>query len=164
SGASLKLTILNPKGRLWTLVAGGGASVVYADTIADSWGASELANYGEYSGNPSTEETYLYTKTILDLMTREKQADNQSKVLIIGGAIANFTDVSKTFDGIIKAFEEYAPKMRKIGINIFVRRGGPNYEIGLKKIHQTAMALDLPIDVHGPKTHLTDIVRLAQKV
>lgn len=29
SGASLKLTILNPKGRIWTMVAGGGASVVY---------------------------------------------------------------------------------------------------------------------------------------
>lgn len=29
SGASLKLTLLNPKGRIWTMVAGGGASVVY---------------------------------------------------------------------------------------------------------------------------------------
>jgi len=29
SGASLKLTILNPRGRIWTMVAGGGASVVY---------------------------------------------------------------------------------------------------------------------------------------
>ena len=29
SGASLKLTILNSKGRIWTMVAGGGASVVY---------------------------------------------------------------------------------------------------------------------------------------
>ncbi len=29
SGASLKLTILNPKGRIWTMVAGGGASVIY---------------------------------------------------------------------------------------------------------------------------------------
>jgi len=35
SGASLKLTVLNPMGRIWTMVAGGGASVVYADTIAD---------------------------------------------------------------------------------------------------------------------------------
>ena len=30
SGASLKLTILNPVGRIWTMVAGGGASVIYA--------------------------------------------------------------------------------------------------------------------------------------
>lgn len=35
TGASLKLTILNAKGRIWTMVAGGGASVVYADTITD---------------------------------------------------------------------------------------------------------------------------------
>ncbi len=32
SGASLKLTILNHSGRIWTMVAGGGASVVFADT------------------------------------------------------------------------------------------------------------------------------------
>ena len=30
TGASLKLTILNHTGRVWTMVAGGGAAVVYA--------------------------------------------------------------------------------------------------------------------------------------
>lgn len=30
SGASLKLTVLNRAGRIWTMVAGGGASVIYA--------------------------------------------------------------------------------------------------------------------------------------
>ena len=29
SGASLKLTVLNKTGRIWTMVAGGGASVIY---------------------------------------------------------------------------------------------------------------------------------------
>ena len=29
TGASLKLTVLNAKGRIWTMVAGGGASVIY---------------------------------------------------------------------------------------------------------------------------------------
>ena len=99
SGASLKLTILNPKGRIWTLDAGGGASVVYADTISDLSGIDEMSNYGEYSGNPSTEETHFYAKTILDLMTKTPHKEN--KILIIGGAIANFTDVAKTFKGII---------------------------------------------------------------
>lgn len=46
TGASLKLTVLNPNGRIWTLVAGGGASVVYADAIASAGFADELANYG----------------------------------------------------------------------------------------------------------------------
>ena len=69
SGASLKLTILNRTGRIWTMVAGGGASVIYSDTICDLGAASELANYGEYSGAPSEQQTYEYAKTILSLMT-----------------------------------------------------------------------------------------------
>ena len=100
SGASLKLTILNPKGRVWTMVAGGGASVIYTDTIVDLGYGQELANYGEYSGNPTTSETYQYAKTILDLMTREKDPQGRPKFLLIGGGIANFTDVAKTFTGI----------------------------------------------------------------
>ena len=32
------------------MIAGGGASVIYADTIVDLGGGAELANYGEYSG------------------------------------------------------------------------------------------------------------------
>lgn len=35
TGASLKFTVLNPKGRVWLMVAGGGASVIYTDTVAD---------------------------------------------------------------------------------------------------------------------------------
>jgi ATP-citrate lyase beta-subunit len=162
SGASLKLTILNPKGRIWTLVAGGGASVVYADTIADlAGGVEELANYGEYSGGPTTDETRFYTETVLDLMTREKDPKGRDKILIIGGAIANFTDVAKTFTGIIQAFEKYADKMKDVGVRIYVRRGGPNYEKGLKDIKEAAERLGLPIEVYGPETHITDIVRMA---
>jgi succinyl-CoA synthetase beta subunit len=41
------------------MVAGGGASVVYSDTICDLGGASELANYGEYSGAPRLVSKYM---------------------------------------------------------------------------------------------------------
>ena len=58
-----------------------------SDTICDLGGASELANYGEYSGAPSEQQTYEYAKTILRLMLKEKQR----KVLIIVGGIAKFT-------------------------------------------------------------------------
>ena len=37
SGASLKLTILNANGRIWTMVAGGGASVIYAYVLTVAW-------------------------------------------------------------------------------------------------------------------------------
>jgi ATP-citrate lyase beta-subunit len=162
SGASLKLTILNPMGRIWTMVAGGGASVVYADTIADLSGdVSVLANYGEYSGGPTTSETKFYADTIFDLMTRFEDPKGKDKILIIGGAIANFTDDAKTFKGIIQSLEEYAEKLRNIGVKIYVRRGGPNYEKGLKNIKETADKLGLYMEVYGPDTHVTDIVRMA---
>jgi len=40
------------------------------DTICDMGGAAELANYGEYSGAPSEQQTYDYAKTILSLMCK----------------------------------------------------------------------------------------------
>jgi len=161
TGASLKLTLLKPEARIWTMVAGGGASVVYADTIADMAGIDDLANYGEYSGGPTTGETKFYAETLFDLMTRESDPSGRGKVLIIGGAIANFTDVAKTFTGIIQAFEEYQDKLKAVDTKIYVRRGGPNYEKGLKDIKEAADRMGLYIEVYGPETHVTDIVRMA---
>lgn len=159
SGASLKLTILNPKGRVWTMVAGGGASVIYSDTVCDLGFGTELANYGEYSGDPSRDLTYQYAKTLLDLMTREK--DPKGKVLLIGGGIANFTDVAATFTGIIQALTEYKKKLIDNKVKIYVRRGGPNYQEGLAKMRALGETLGVPIDVYGPETHMTKIVSLA---
>jgi len=161
TGASLKLTILNPKGRIWTMVAGGGASVIYADTICDLGFAGELANYGEYSGDPSTEDTYEYTKTVLDLMTREKDPQGRTKYLLIGGGIANFTDVAKTFKGVVMALEDYRERLRNTGVEIYVRRGGPNYEEGLRIMRGLGERLGVPIHVYGPETHMTRIVSMA---
>jgi len=49
----------------------------YRDTICDLGGASELANYGEYSGAPSEQQTYEYAKTLLALMTEQKHPDGE---------------------------------------------------------------------------------------
>ncbi|XP_011301550.1 ATP-citrate synthase [Fopius arisanus] len=159
SGASLKLTILNPKGRIWTMVAGGGASVIYSDTICDLGGASELANYGEYSGAPSEQQTYEYAKTILSLMTKDKHPEG--KILIIGGGIANFTNVAATFKGIVKSLQEFQPKLVEHDIRIFVRRAGPNYQEGLRIIREVGRRLAIPINVFGPETHMTAICAMA---
>lgn len=159
TGASLKLTILNHTGRIWTMVAGGGASVVYADTIADLGFGHELANYGEYSGAPSEAHTYQYAKTILDLMTR--QYDDRGKVLIIGGGIANFTDVAMTFKGIIRAINEFQHKLKEHKVHIWVRRGGPNYQEGLQLLRDVGEHTGVPIEVFGPETHIVAIVPMA---
>lgn len=163
TGASLKLNVLNPRGRIWNLVAGGGASVIYADTVVDLGLADELANYGEYSGDPSMEDTYEYTRVVLDLMTREKDPEGRPKFLLIGGGIANFTDVASTFTGIIKALEEYADRLKSVDARILVRRGGPNYEAGLANMRALGERLQLPIRVYGPETHMTKIVRMVQE-
>ncbi len=161
SGASLKLTILNPQGRIWNILSGGGASIIYLDTISNLGKQQEIANYGEYGGNPTTEESYQYAKTILDLMTGEFHP--QGKVLIIGGAIANFTDVEKTFIGIIKALREYQEKLRQGKVSIFVRRGGPNYEQGLKLMEQAGKEMNIPLQVQGPSTPMVEVVGKAME-
>uniref|UniRef100_A0A671T382 ATP-citrate synthase n=1 Tax=Sinocyclocheilus anshuiensis TaxID=1608454 RepID=A0A671T382_9TELE len=159
SGASLKLTLLNPRGRIWTMVAGGGASVVYSDTICDLGGVNELANYGEYSGAPSEQQTYDYAKTILSLMTREKHPNG--KVLIIGGSIANFTNVAATFKGIVRAIKDYQDPLKEHEVTIFVRRGGPNYQEGLRVMGEVGKTTGIPIHVFGTETHMTAIVGMA---
>ena len=160
TGASLKLTVLNAAGRIWTMVAGGGASVVYSDAIAAHGFAHELANYGEYSGAPTETQTFEYAKTLLDLMTRgEPHPDG--KLLIIGGGIANFTNVAATFKGIIRALKQFKPLLVKHQVRIFVRRGGPNYQEGLRAMRLLGEELGVPIQVYGPETHITDIVPLA---
>ncbi len=127
--ASLVLKVLNPDGNLFLLLSGGGASVVILDEIASLADKDIIGNYGEYSGNPNEEDTYLYTKQVVQLMLNSK-ADK--KVLLIAGGVANFTDVAKTFKGVIRALDENIDELKKQGIKVVVRRGGPNQEQGLK--------------------------------
>ncbi|KAK9769941.1 putative ATP-citrate synthase [Seiridium cardinale] len=160
TGASLKLTVLNPNGRIWTLVAGGGASVVYADAIASAGFADDLANYGEYSGAPTESQTYHYARTVLDLLLRAP-LDNKGKVLFIGGGIANFTNVASTFKGVIRALREYAKQLNEHNVQIWVRRAGPNYQEGLKNMKAATQELGLQAKIFGPEMHVSGIVPLA---
>ncbi|MBN2229444.1 MAG: ATPase [Candidatus Thorarchaeota archaeon] len=161
TGSSLKLTILNRKGRVWTMVAGGGASVIYADTIVDLGFGNELANYGEYSGNPTREHTELYAQTIIDLMTEKPDPKNRPKFLLIGGGIANFTDVKATFQGIVSALRKSAQKLKDANVRIYVRRGGPNETEGLELMRDVGKEIGVPIEVYDRYTHMTRIVPLA---
>lgn len=160
TGASLKLTILNASGRIWTLVAGGGASVVYADAIASCGFASELANYGEYSGAPSETQTYEYAKTVFELMTRGAPHPD-GKILFIGGGIANFTNVASTFKGIIRALVTFQSSFHNHKVKVYVRRAGPNWQEGLRAIKACGEEIQIPMQVYGPEMHVSGIVPLA---
>ena len=60
-------------------------SSLVSDTICDLGGSKELANYGEYSGAPSTSQTFDYAKTILTLMTKEMHPDGKGAILLQHG-------------------------------------------------------------------------------
>lgn len=159
TSASLKFTVLNPKGRIWTMVAGGGASVIYADTVGDLGYASELGNYAEYSGAPNEEEVLNYSRVVLDCATADP--DGRKRALLIGGGIANFTDVATTFNGIIRALREKESKLKASRMHIYVRRGGPNYQSGLAKMRKLGAELGVPIEVYGPEATMTGICKQA---
>ncbi|KAJ7943668.1 ATP-citrate synthase alpha chain protein [Quillaja saponaria] len=159
TSASLKFTVLNPKGRIWTMVAGGGASVIYADTVGDLGFASELGNYAEYSGAPKEDEVLQYARVVIDCATADP--DGRKRALVIGGGIANFTDVAATFNGIIRALKEKESKLKAARMHIYVRRGGPNYQRGLAKMRALGDEIGIPIEVYGPEETMTGICKQA---
>ncbi len=150
--AALSLKVLNPNGSLFFLLSGGGGSIVIADEVAARGQGAQLGNYGEYSGGPTREETYLYAKEVLELMLG---STSKKKALIIAGGVANFTDIKQTFAGIIDALIEASPKMRKQGMKVFVRRGGPNEAAGLKAMEEFLKKEELFGSVYGSNTIIT---------
>lgn len=160
SGASLKFKILNPNGRIWLLTSGGGGSVIFADTVGDLGFHTEIANYSDYSGNPNTDETREFCDLMFEEMLKSK---TKRKVLIIGGGIANFTDVAKTFTGVAQAIEKHAKKFKQQKVKVFIRRGGPNYKAGLENMKTLGNTSGIEIEAYGPEMYMTEVVKLALK-
>jgi ATP-citrate lyase beta-subunit len=69
--------------------------------------------------------------------------------------VANFTDIAKTFAGVIKAIDEVKDELKVQNVKVFVRRGGPNQEIGLAKMEALLTRANLLGAVHDPATPLT---------
>lgn len=141
-----------PGGTVALLPAGGGASVFYSDAVVNLGGT--LANYAEYSGDPPAWAVEALTDKVCSLPG--------IKHIIVGGAIANFTDVKATFTGIIAAFRKAKSEGKLAGVKIWVRRGGPNEAVGLDSMRRLA---DEGFDIHvyDRYTPLTDIVKFALK-
>ena len=53
--------------------------------------------------------------------------------------------------------------MKKAGIRIYVRRGGPNYQAGLKMMRELGKETGIPVEAFGPETHMTKVVPMAMK-
>jgi len=149
SPASFAFQTINPDGSLFVLLSGGGASVTVCDEIYSAGYGKELANYGEYSGNPTEEEAYIYTAAVLRSLLESKAP---KKALFIGGAVANFTDIAKTFAGLTKAIDEYGEQLKAQQVRVVVRRGGPNQEKGLENIRKILEKYNLAAAVFNQTT------------
>lgn len=158
SPSSFSFEVLNPDGSIFLLLSGGGASLVTADEVYQQGKGEMLANYGEYSGNPNMEETYIYTKNVLEQLLLSK---SPKKALIIAGGVANFTDIRITFRGIVRAIGEVSEKLREQNVKVFVRRGGPHQEEGLRLMNDFLEKEGLLGEIHGPEMVLTEIVKPA---
>ncbi len=155
SPASFNLEVINPDGAIFLLLSGGGASVVIADEIFTLGYGDQLANYGEYSGNPNEYETETYATQVLSLLVKSKA---KKKVVLIGGAVANFTDIKATFKGIISALRAKETLLRKQGVKFYVRRGGPRQQQGLKLIDAELQRLGLYGGVYNPSVSIPEAV------
>ena len=100
---------------------------------------------------------------VVDLMTRGAPRSD-GKVLIIGGGIANFTNVAATFKGIIRALKEYKAPLIAHQVKIYVRRGGPNYQEGLKAMRLLGESLGVPIKVYALHRCYTPQPSIAQEL
>jgi len=136
-----------PGGDTAMLPAGGGASVYYSDAVVARGG--KLANYAEYSGDPPDWAVEVLTDKVCSLPG--------IKNIIVGGAIANFTDVKKTFGGIINGFRKAKSEGKLKGVKIWVRRGGPREKEGLDAM-RALKDEGFDINVFDRHTPLTDIV------
>lgn len=153
--AQLALKVLNKDGALFFLFSGGGGSIVIADEVQAHGKGGLIGNYGEYSGGPSREETHLYAREVIGLCLASKA---KKKALVIAGGVANFTDIKKTFAGIIDALSENAEKMRAQNIKVFVRRGGPNEKAGLAHMEAFLTQEKLLGSIYGSDTIITKAV------
>ena len=155
SPAAFSFRVLNPDGAIWLLLSGGGASITIADEAANRGKADLIGNYGEYSGGPTREETQLYTEAVLGQIF---ESNAPRKAIVIAGGVANFTDVRKTFAGIIDALKKHLSELQAAGIKVYVRRGGPNEKEGLALMEKFLKEHDIYGSIHGSDTVLTTVV------
>jgi ATP-citrate lyase beta-subunit len=154
SQASFALTVLREDAPIYTLLSGGGASLVTLDVLVDAQLQDSIGNYGEYSGAPTREETEQYTNAILSLLMASSAP---RKVLIVAGGVANFTDISITFSGIVDALTEHLGELQKQDILILVRRGGPRHTKGLAHLESFCTEHGLSHIIAGPEKPLPSL-------
>ncbi|PIT87701.1 MAG: hypothetical protein COU31_01500 [Candidatus Magasanikbacteria bacterium CG10_big_fil_rev_8_21_14_0_10_40_10] len=132
-------------GDIAVLFSGGGASIANMDALLNV--GLKPANYTEYSGNPPREKVYQLAKIVL--------SKPGLRGLWIAGGVANFTDISETFQGIIDALDEIKPEYP-----IVVRRAGPKEEDGMRLMRACANRNNLKMKLFGKETPMSNTAKI----
>ena len=137
-------------GDIAIIFSGGGASIAAMDALMQA--GLKPANYTEYSGNPPREKVAALAKIVL-----QKPG---LRGLWMAGAVANFTNVKETFQGIVDALDEVKP-----AYPIVVRRAGPFDAAGMALLKECAERNDLDIVMFGKEVSVGETVQtLIEKV
>jgi ATP-citrate lyase beta-subunit len=160
SQASFNLHVLNHNGSILTLFSGGGASLIALDTLVASSLQDRIINYCEYSGAPTREETSSFTDTLLSLLLK---SNSDKKVVLIAGGVSNFTDIFKTFQGIVDALKKNIDSVKKEDVCFVVRRGGLNQTEGLSYLEDFFVRNKIRHEVHGPDLSLGEVGSIIKK-
>ena len=106
-----------------------------------------------------------HSRVSLQLSTEDFYRDFPARAVPadVHGILLRVASLEDTFKGKIKALKEYQKKLQENKVKIYVRRGGPNYQEGLRQMRDLGQQLGVPIEVYGPETHMTKIVSMALK-
>ena len=160
TSSTLQLTILNPAGRVWFIASGAGSAMIYADTVIANGLGHELANYCEYSGHATEDQTYQLCKAVLLQATLDVPGRKKGRVLLVGGCIANYADVSRSLKGFDHAIREFQEQIKNCGMLILVRRAGPNYHAALRTMQLCRAETGLDIRAYGPEVPIASAVAM----
>lgn len=160
TSSTLQLTVLNPAGRVWFIASGAGSAMIYADTVIANGMGHELANYCEYSGHATEDQTYQLCRAVLLQATADVPARRRGRVLLLGGCIANYADVSRSLKGFDHAIREFQEPIKRCGMLILVRRAGPNYHAALRTMHLCRAETGLDIRAYGPEVCIPSAVAM----
>ncbi len=138
-------TYLDLDGDIAILTSGGGASMTLMDALVECGG--KPANFTEYSGNPPMEKVEKLTQIVLE-------KENLSG-LLIGGVIANFTDIAATLQGVVNILKVVKPTYP-----IVIRRAGPNDDEAKKMLEEARQDFGLNIHYFDEKVPLTKAAKI----
>ena len=157
TGASLKISILNPQGDIFLILWWWWASVITMDSLANAGFLDRVVNYGELSWNPDYDSNKAYITQILS-MTKHSPASKQYLCMI--GGIANFTRIDYLCEALVSVLQENMAIVKQKNIHIICRRGGVNDLEWIMLIKDFCSINSIPYYVFDTWTNLSDRIKV----